>query len=101
MNESRSQFIDKVIRPGPYKELLPCEDLCYGLVRSCPARLGFSCPLEGHGLNYTYGKIDRAGQDQWTCNIPGLDLNAASLLQQPFLQAAFVAVTTALWLSAT
>ena len=81
-NQSRSQHIDDVIRPGPYKELLPCEDLCYGLVRSCPAALGFSCPLEGHGLNYSYGKPKPAGRDLSTCNFPGRASNVAVTLQR-------------------
>ena len=54
-NASRSPMIDEKVRPGPYKELLPCEDLCYDLVQSCPAALGFSCPLTGKGLEDSYG----------------------------------------------
>ncbi|KAG8532069.1 uncharacterized protein KY384_003706 [Bacidia gigantensis] len=46
INRSRNPLIDEKIQPGTYKELLPCQDLCYDLVRSCPAALGFSCPLE-------------------------------------------------------
>ena len=67
-NSSRNPMIDDKIKPGPYKEFLPCIDLCYEVVRSCPATLGFACPLEGHGLNYTYGKNDTNGV---TCNYPG------------------------------
>lgn len=55
-NSSRNPLIDSDIRPGPYKEVLPCEDLCYDLMQSCPASLGFACPLEGKGLNVNYGK---------------------------------------------
>ena len=54
-NSSRNPLIDSQIRPGPYKEVLPCEDLCYDLIQSCPARLGFSCPLSGRGLELSYG----------------------------------------------
>jgi calcium channel MID1 len=54
-NSSRNPLIDDSIKPGPYKEVLPCEDLCYDLVQSCPAALGFSCPLSGAGLEDSYG----------------------------------------------
>ena len=69
MNESRNPWIDQQITPGPYKEVLPCIDLCYDLVQSCPASLGFACPLEGHGLHYSYGKKRSTGEDI-TCNHP-------------------------------
>jgi calcium channel MID1 len=55
-NSSRNAIIDDKIKPGPYKEVLPCEDLCYDLVQSCPAALGFSCPLRGAGLEDSYGR---------------------------------------------
>jgi calcium channel MID1 len=54
-NSSRNPIIDSTIRPGPYKEVLPCEDLCYDLVQSCPAILGFGCPYPGRGLEDSYG----------------------------------------------
>ncbi|RYP77067.1 hypothetical protein DL771_001357 [Monosporascus sp. 5C6A] len=68
---SRNPLIDKEIRPGPYKEVLPCDDVCYQLVQSCPAVLGFSCPLPGMiGFEETYGR--RSGGDGGvTCNYPG------------------------------
>jgi calcium channel MID1 len=68
-NSSRNPIIDRDIRPGPYKELLPCEDLCYDLVQSCPAALGFSCPLRGRGLEESYGF--RSGADNLTCSYLG------------------------------
>ncbi|KAK5076559.1 hypothetical protein LTR64_005961 [Lithohypha guttulata] len=53
-NSSRNaQIIDSVIEPGPYKEVLPCIDLCYDLVQSCPAALGFGCP-QGKYQNQSY-----------------------------------------------
>lgn len=55
-NQSRNPLIDSAIKPGPYKEVLPCEDLCYDLVQSCPAILGFGCPISGKGLEQSYGK---------------------------------------------
>ena len=70
VNSSRNPMIDDKIKPGPYKEFLPCIDLCYEVVRSCPATLGFACPLDGHGLNYTYG-INKTDTKDATCNYPG------------------------------
>jgi calcium channel MID1 len=54
-NVSRSAVIDDQIAPGPYKEVLPCRDLCYDLVQSCPSALGFGCPHAGKGLENSYG----------------------------------------------
>lgn len=54
-NSSRNaQIIDQIIQPGPYKEVLPCIDLCYDIVQSCPAILGFYCP-ENKYTNMSYG----------------------------------------------
>lgn len=53
-NSSRNpQIIDDIVQPGPYKEVLPCIDLCYDLVQSCPAALGFGCP-QGKYQNQSY-----------------------------------------------
>ncbi|CAK7235622.1 hypothetical protein SEUCBS140593_009343 [Sporothrix eucalyptigena] len=72
-NSSRNPFIDETIAPGPYKEVLPCEDLCYNLVQSCPSAIGFSCPQPGYiGFNTSYGVRTSADQDGYvTCNYPG------------------------------
>ncbi|KAM4056013.1 stretch-activated ca2+-permeable channel component domain-containing protein [Hirsutella rhossiliensis] len=64
-------FIDDQIQPGPYKEVLPCDDLCYEVVQSCPAKLGFKCPqpdLVSFGFSYA-----QRGQNGSTvsCNYPG------------------------------
>ena len=69
MNSSRNLWIDQIVAPGPYKEVLPCKELCYGLVRSCPASLGFVCPSERFGLQYSYGSMAMDGDDH-QCNIP-------------------------------
>ena len=66
-NSSRNAQIDAVIAPGPYKEVLPCEDLCYSLMQSCPASMGFACPYPGRGLEMGYGK--RSGD--LTCSYLG------------------------------
>lgn len=60
-------MIDQRIKPEPWKEVLPCEDLCYELVQSCPAALAFKCPA-GKWLGYSYGKR-KLGLDI-TCNNP-------------------------------
>lgn len=69
MNSSRNSLIDTNIKPGPYKEVLPCQDLCYTLVQSCPAALGFACPLRNRGLEWSYGVRDTSGAI--TCSFPG------------------------------
>ncbi|KAK4192975.1 hypothetical protein QBC35DRAFT_458701 [Podospora australis] len=67
---SRNPRIDEFIKPGPYKELLPCEDLCYDLVRSCPAVMGFGCPQpDGLGFKGNYMTRDKAGELR--CNFQG------------------------------
>ncbi|KAK3945008.1 stretch-activated Ca2+-permeable channel component-domain-containing protein [Diplogelasinospora grovesii] len=73
-NSSRNPLIDSTIQPGPYKEVLPCEDLCYTLVQSCPASMGFGCPKPGQAVfNVSYGRRSaQADADgEITCNYPG------------------------------
>lgn len=67
---SRNPQIDEVVQPGPYKELLPCQDLCYELVQSCPASMGFTCPRPDSefGFNTSYGL--KLGSSL-SCNYPG------------------------------
>lgn len=68
-SKSRNPMIDENIKPGPYKEMLPCEDLCFDIVRSCPAQLSFSCPnMPARALQY--GKRDPDG-DVLQCSFPG------------------------------
>jgi len=82
LTSSRNPNIDSIVQPGPYKELLPCDDLCYKIVQSCPAALGFGCPRPGHiGFNQSYGlrpdgTPEQAGQV--TCNYPGAEFNLLS-----------------------
>ncbi|KAF2640711.1 hypothetical protein P280DRAFT_399935 [Massarina eburnea CBS 473.64] len=68
-NQSRVPMIDEQIQPGPYKELLPCQDLCWDIVRSCPAQLGFACP-NPPADQLTYGARDPDGKILM-CNFPG------------------------------
>lgn len=69
-NQSRNPVIDEKIQPGPYKELLPCDYMCYQLVQSCPAQLSFSCPLPG-GKQYGAAYGQRLPHDTLSCNYPG------------------------------
>lgn len=67
-NASRNPLIDSQIQPGPYKEILPCQDICYTLVKSCPSTFGFGCPT-GQWLNASYGY--RNGDGDITCSYLG------------------------------
>ncbi|RPB05617.1 hypothetical protein L873DRAFT_522248 [Choiromyces venosus 120613-1] len=67
---SRNARIDQVIRPGPYKEVKPCIDLCWTLVQSCSSNLGFQCPRsESWGMLQSYGTRDMRGDV--TCSFLG------------------------------
>ncbi|KAI0119195.1 stretch-activated Ca2+-permeable channel component-domain-containing protein [Daldinia grandis] len=70
-NSSRNPKIDEVVQPGPYKELLPCENLCYELIQSCPASMGFSCPRPSSRFSFqtSYGR--KTTHDSLSCNYPG------------------------------
>lgn len=71
-NSSRNNdTIAQVIQPGPYSEILPCEELCYELVRSCPAALGFSCPTMGRGLEKSYAPKIAVPGGGLSCSEPG------------------------------
>lgn len=70
-NSSRNRMIDNLIRPGPYKEVLPCDDLCYSLMQSCPSSLGFGCPFPGKGLELSYGNRSGNHNNSLTCSYLG------------------------------
>ncbi|EPX72758.1 calcium channel regulatory subunit Yam8 [Schizosaccharomyces octosporus yFS286] len=84
-NNSRYPLIDEVVRPGPYKEVLPCAHLCYSLASSCPVDMGFSCPSPGFGLEESYGYISNA-TGVIACNAPGVEFyeSIASFIQKPW-----------------
>ncbi|KAH7033291.1 stretch-activated Ca2+-permeable channel component-domain-containing protein [Microdochium trichocladiopsis] len=74
---SRNPAIDLQVQPGPYKELLPCDDVCYNLYQSCPAALGFGCPVPGSiGFDTSYGKRNPDGS--LSCNYQGSANNIPS-----------------------
>lgn len=90
LNSSRNPFIDANITSGPYKEILPCEDLCYHVVQSCPASMGFDCPLPGSiAFNQSYGQINgvfgtKNGEPTPVqCNYPGPTLFSVGSLALP------------------
>jgi calcium channel MID1 len=71
---SRNPAIDQYVMPGPYKEILPCDDLCHGIVQSCPSSMGFACPRPGQlGFNTSYGT--RSKQGPLMCSYPGADFD--------------------------
>lgn len=77
-NKSRIARIDEVVAPGPYREILPCEDLCYDLVRDCPASLKFSCPKKSHGERFEASYQVRGSASELTCNYPGAVRNPSA-----------------------
>ncbi|PRT54854.1 Calcium influx-promoting protein ehs1 [Wickerhamiella sorbophila] len=87
--QSRNPEINKYIDPGPYKEVLPCKELCYDLVRDCPASLGFSCPNK-HMINLSYGSMSDDGYV--TCSYPGAVFfeDAAHRMTPPWLLLLFM-----------
>lgn len=96
-NASRNPLIDSEIRPGPYKEILPCQDLCYDLVRTCPSALGFSCPT-GKWLSMSYGWRDPNGDI--TCSYLGAAyyLNGGSKLGRKNLPVGLFLTLFSFWL---
>jgi calcium channel MID1 len=80
LNSSRNPLIDTDIKPGPYKELLPCQELCFNMVKSCPTSMGFRCPERSAlwaPLSMSYGDFDPKkilGSDG-ILNITGLSCN--------------------------
>jgi calcium channel MID1 len=72
-NHSRNPLIDQQIQPGPYKELLPCIDLCYEIVKSCPAAMGFGCPKQEFLYNKSYSIYDGISVSPPSCNFLGRD----------------------------
>jgi len=74
-NSSRNPFIDQKIVAQPYKEVLPCEELCYELVKSCPAAFQFVCPKPTWMLRRSYGEVNTTAvaNGLLTCNWPNMD----------------------------
>lgn len=94
-SKSRNPIIDLEIKPGPYKEVLPCLDLCHDLVRTCPSALSFKCPT-GKYVNASYGH--RASNGDITCSYLGAAyyLNDAFRILSPSVGLGLV--ITGLWM---
>ncbi|POS84159.1 hypothetical protein EPUL_003188, partial [Erysiphe pulchra] len=100
---SRNMKIDEFVTPGPYKEVLPCQELCHSLVSSCPASLGFNCPRPGQiGFDTSYGQMPLGDSDKQgrkvniTCNFPGLFYFSTAYHWRPrlpIIQVAFAIAT--------
>ncbi|EHA47483.1 calcium influx-promoting protein ehs1 [Pyricularia oryzae 70-15] len=70
---SRNSFVNEAIVPRPYKELLPCDELCYDLVQSCPNSMGFVCPTpqSKYGFNHSYHIREQdEASGEFKCNFP-------------------------------
>ena len=68
---SRNSFIDSTIQPGPYKEILPCDFTCYEVAQSCPAAVGFTCPVSSSiAFSLSYGQLN-VNASAVTCNFAG------------------------------
>ncbi|KAI9320418.1 stretch-activated Ca2+-permeable channel component-domain-containing protein [Dichotomocladium elegans] len=82
-NQSRNPWIDETLSPGTWTEMLPCMDLCYQVVQSCPPFMAFNCPKgDLASLQYGYwkrtvtldnGTVVEYGNDNPTCNRVGLE----------------------------
>jgi calcium channel MID1 len=72
---SRFPAIDTTVKPGPYRELLPCIDICYEMVKSCPSSMGFGCPRQRPLVLRSYGYLndDDAAGVPLPCNRLGVD----------------------------
>lgn len=74
VNESRNPWIDQTMAPGAWTELLPCIDLCYRVVQSCPPFMQFRCPKgDLAALQYGYWKKQTGDENRPVCNRVGLD----------------------------
>ncbi|GAB5590564.1 Centractin [Umbelopsis nana] len=82
-NQSRNPWIDSTYSPNQWTELLPCIDLCYRVVQSCPPFMQFNCPSGDIALSqYGYWQTGPADQNGTnvvfdvnnpTCNRMGLN----------------------------
>jgi calcium channel MID1 len=76
VNTSRQSLIDQTVKPGAYKEFMPCSDLCWGIEQNCPSTLGFGCPLPGSFAMQNSYVEDSTGK---TCNAPQLQYLASGV----------------------
>lgn len=62
-NSSRQSYIDELLSPGDYGELLPCLSTCEMVTRSCPPLLKWKCPKWTVTAERDYGTFADAGTD--------------------------------------
>ncbi|WFD41981.1 stretch-activated cation channel mid1 [Malassezia psittaci] len=62
-NSSRQRFIDELLAPGDYGELLPCISTCEMVTRSCPPIMNWLCPKWTVTAQRDYGTFADAGTD--------------------------------------
>ncbi|ORE08894.1 hypothetical protein BCV72DRAFT_78993 [Rhizopus microsporus var. microsporus] len=92
INGSRNPWIDSTLQPSAWTELLPCIDLCYHVVQSCPPYLQFFCPVgDLASVQYGYWQTGNAtvngttyqfNLNNPTCNRMGLDIKLLTLSSQ-------------------
>lgn len=84
LNGSRNPWIDSILQPGEWTELLPCIDLCYRVVQSCPPFLQFTCPNGDLAASqYGYWQPNGAAAQGYGVNRPTCnrgDLNTTLLV---------------------
>lgn len=101
VNSSRTSFINDVIQPGPYNEVLPCIDLCHGIMQDCPSSFSFQCPRQGLP-GFTGAYYIKEGTNDITCNYPGVVYipNSSSRLvsKQTMAWASLVTTLLLVWL---
>ncbi|KAI8328240.1 stretch-activated cation channel Mid1 [Chlamydoabsidia padenii] len=72
VTNSRNPWIDTTYQPGGWTELLPCIDVCYQVVQSCPPFLQFNCP-EGDLAAQQYGYWNASVRHPPACNRLGMN----------------------------
>lgn len=92
-NQSRNPWIDSTYSPNQWTELLPCIDLCYRVVQSCPPFMQFNCPFGDIALSqYGYWQTGSTNQNGTnvvfdvndpTCNRMGLNTSLLVLSGSP------------------
>ncbi|PWY98903.1 hypothetical protein BCV70DRAFT_201686 [Testicularia cyperi] len=58
---SRQPYIDTLLQPGGYGELLPCIYTCYFVERTCPPMINWACPLWDITAQRDYGTFADSG----------------------------------------
>ncbi|KAI8059115.1 stretch-activated Ca2+-permeable channel component-domain-containing protein [Gongronella butleri] len=91
---ARNDWIQQTYNPNGYTEMLPCIDLCYQVVQSCPPFLQFSCPTDDLAtLQYGYW-LTKNNTNNPSCN--RVDLTPALLVISDASKRATMASTMAL-----